>query len=78
MQYLLPMGTVAPLTIETSIKQAVYLAELRSGQTVHATLRPVAQAIGTYLENNLKIPTTTDFSEDEWNVRRGTQDIVSK
>lgn len=78
LQYLLPMGTLIPIAIETSVRQAVYLAELRSGQTVHATLRPLAQKIGHYLEDKLGIPTTCDFSEDEWNTRRGTQDITSK
>lgn len=78
LQYFMPMGTLVPIMIDTNVRQAVYLAELRSGQTVHATLRPVAQAIGHYLEDVLSIPTTCDFTEDEWNIRRGTQDIVKK
>jgi hypothetical protein len=45
---------------------------------VHSTLRPVAQAIGRYLENTMGIKTYCDFSDDEWNTRRGTQDIVVK
>jgi thymidylate synthase ThyX len=78
MQYLLPMGTVIPLVLDMKIDQAIYLAELRSSQTVHATLRPLAQDLGHYLENTLAIPTFSDFSGDSWNTRRGSQDIIKK
>lgn len=77
-QYLLPMGTMVPILLDYDLHQAVYVAELRSSQTVHATLRPVAQSLGVYLQNELGIKTYCDFTEDSWNLRRGTQDIIKK
>jgi len=77
-QYLLPMGTIVPITLDYDIHQTLYVAELRSSQTVHATLRPIAQSMGRYLEKELGVKTYCDFSEDAWNIRRGSQDITSK
>jgi thymidylate synthase ThyX len=78
MQYILPMGTLVEVILDYDVNQSLYVAELRSSQTVHSTLRPVAQAIGRYLENIMGIKTYCDFSDDKWNTRRGTQDIVVK
>jgi thymidylate synthase ThyX len=78
LQYVMPMGTLVPTTLTYNLHQALYVAELRSGQTVHATLRPVAQDIGMFIQRELGIRTYCDFTEDSWNTRRGSQDIVSK
>ncbi len=77
-QYILPMGTLVPVTMDYDVQQTLYVAELRSSQTVHATLRPLAQRMGKFLEDELGIKTYCDFTGDEWNTRRGTQDIISK
>ncbi len=78
LQYYLPMGYLVPCRLTGDIPALVYLAELRSGTTVHATLRTVAQQIGTVLEG-LGVPVHIDRSENgRFDVRRGTQDIVSK
>lgn len=77
LQYLLPMGYLVPLILDYSLQEAVYVAELRSGKTVHATLRPIAQAIGKELEE-LGIPVFYDKDESDWTVKRGEQDIVAK
>jgi len=77
-QYILPMGMIVAVDLDYDVHQALYVSELRSQQTVHATLRPVAQEIGKFLENELGIKTYCDLSEDVWNTRRGTQDIVPK
>jgi thymidylate synthase ThyX len=77
-QYILPMGNVVPIWLNYDIHQMLYVAELRSSQTVHATLRPVAQAMGKFLESKYGITTYCDYSENSWNLRRGSQDITSK
>lgn len=77
-QYILPMGTLVNLNLHYNVHQSLYVAELRSSQTVHATLRPVAQRIGYWLQNGMGIKTYCDFNGDEWNTRRGNQDIVKK
>jgi len=77
LQYLLPMGTVVSFAMKYDLQQAVYVAELRSGKTVHATARPVAQTIGAELEK-FGIPIWYNKEEDNWTVKRGTQDIVAK
>jgi hypothetical protein len=77
-QYVLPMGTLVNINLHYNVHQALYVAQLRSGQTVHATLRPIAQQMGKYLEQELHIRADCDYSEDEWSTRRGVQDIVAK
>lgn len=76
-QYILPMGYLVPVGIRYSVRQAVYVAELRSGKTVHATLRPLAQAIGETLVG-MNVPVFYDSEESDWTIRRGEQDIVAK
>jgi thymidylate synthase ThyX len=76
-QYLLPMGNLVLLNLDYSIHQAVYVAELRSGKTVHATLRPVAQAIGEKLEE-AGVTVYYDKDESDWTMKRGEQDIIAK
>ena len=76
-QYLLPMGNIVEVALRYSVQQAVYVAELRSGKTVHATVRPFAQALASELEF-YGIPMFNDKDERSWTVKRGEQDIVQK
>jgi hypothetical protein len=76
-QYILPMGNVVQVAFKYTVQQAMYVAELRSGKTVHATVRPFAQALGKYLED-YGVPVFYDKDVDDWTVRRGEQDIVKK
>jgi thymidylate synthase ThyX len=76
-QYILPMGNVVPVVLKYDIRQSVYVAELRSSKTVHATLRPVAQEMARVL-GDFGIPMYYDRDEDNWTVRRGEQDIIKK
>lgn len=78
-QYYVPMGYQNPTKITCSLPSAVYIAELRSGTTVHPTVREVAQRIGEALK--LLVPYMAlhhDMSESEWDIKRGTQDITPK
>lgn len=76
-QYFMPMGCLVPFTLVYSVSQALYVAELRSGQTVHPTLRPLAQSMASYLEDHGAV-VHYDDRPDVWTVRRGNQDIVEK
>jgi thymidylate synthase ThyX len=78
-QYYVPMGYQNPTKITCSLPSAVYIAELRSGTTVHPTVRKVAQQMGQALK--LLVPYLAlhhDMSESEWDIKRGTQDITPK
>jgi hypothetical protein len=78
LQYYLPMGYRVPCRITGDLPANVYLAELRAGSTVHATLREVAQEMGGIIRK-LGIPVYTDESDmGRFDVKRGTQDIVAR
>lgn len=77
-QYYLPMGYRVPCHISGDLPALVYLVELRSGSTVHATLRKVSQDMGKIIEG-LGVPVYLDMSESgRFDVKRGNQDIVSR
>lgn len=76
-QYFMPMGCLVPFSLEYSVSQAIYVAELRSGQTVHPTLRPLAQSMASYLDYHGAV-VHYDDRPDVWSVRRGNQDIVER
>lgn len=78
-QYLYPMGMACLCQLTYSIPQMVYVAELRSGKTVHPSLRPIAQAIGEMLTQTLpELKIYVDADEDSFSAKRGQQDIVEK
>ena len=77
--YYCPLATLVPVVMQCSLNSAVYIAELRSGQTVHPTLRKVAQQMAAWL--GMVIPGMSgnvhaDMSPDQWSLKRGTQDIT--
>lgn len=78
-QYLYPMGMALLCHLGYSLPQMVYVAELRSMKTVHATLRPIAQQMGKILKEDF--PTMAlfiDTDADGWSAKRGTQTIEEK
>lgn len=78
-QYYIAMGYSCPIQITCPLPSAIYIAELRSGTTVHPTVRKVAQQIGEAVK--LAIPGIAmhhDMSEGIWDIKRGVQDIVQK
>ncbi len=78
-QYYVAMGFNVTCVLTTSLPSAVYIAELRSGQTVHPTLRPIAQEMGHALKRLIPYMTLhVDYSPDEWSTVRGKHDIVKK
>lgn len=76
-QYFIPMGFLVPVTLEYSPDQAIYVAELRSGQSVHPTLRVQAQRMAEILKG-YGLPVYYDARDDVWSTRRGNQDIILK
>ncbi len=78
-QYLLPMGMRGLVHVAYTVPQTVYVGELRSGATVHPTLRPVAQRMLSVLAEDVPgIALYGDFSPDAWSPRRGEQTITAQ
>jgi hypothetical protein len=77
-QYAVPMGFKVNIMMKFDVNQAIYLAKLRSSVTVHPTLRVWAQELGRFLQNEFAIDAEVDYSEDNWTLKRGVQDIVKK
>jgi thymidylate synthase ThyX len=78
-QYYIAMGYMVTCDTSMSLPAAVYIAELRTMQTVHPTLREIAQQIGGFVEKSIPgIAMHHDMSPDTWSTKRGTQDIVKK
>lgn len=78
-QYFIAMGFRVPCRFSFDLPALVYFVELRSGRLVHPTLRPIAHAMHMVLKKDLSIVTLhTDLDQDDWDVRRGLQDIVKK
>ncbi len=78
-QYFYPMGVQALVHASYSVPQTAYVGELRSGKTVHASLRPIAQKMLDILREDLPaMALYGDFDEDSWSAKRGEQTISSK
>lgn len=78
-QYYLAMGFNVFCHITNPLPSAVYVTELRSGKTVHPSLRRVAHAMYHALQENFpEIKLHCDLDPDDWDVRRGLSDIIKK
>jgi thymidylate synthase ThyX len=78
-QYYVAMGFRVPCRVSYGLPAALYTIELRSGKTVHPSLRIIAQDMARALQVRLpNLKMHIDFSSDDWDVRRGKQDITSK
>ena len=78
-QYLYPMGMALLCHVGYSLPQMVYVAELRSQATVHATLRPVAQGLGRVLKEDFpQMALYIDETPDGWSTKRGEQTIEAR
>jgi len=79
LQYYIPMGYSVYMEIEYDLSEILYVAELRSGRTVHPTLRCFAVKLCEVVESKLpSVPVYADKSTDDFDIRRGLQDIVEK
>lgn len=78
-QYYVAMGFNVLCSTTFDLPSATYVAELRSGQTVHPTLRIIAQKMGKAIQKLFpKMKLYCDYSEDQWSSKRGSQTIVKK
>jgi thymidylate synthase ThyX len=80
-QYYMPMGYQVACRVTGDLPALIWLIELRSGIHVHPTLRRIAQDMGSILREQFKdydFKLYIDMSEDRFNYKRGTQDIIEK
>jgi thymidylate synthase ThyX len=78
-QYYIPLGFRVPCQVTYALPAAVYVMELRSGKTIHPTLRRVIHwMIGRFREKYPEIPLHVDMDPDDWTVRRGQQTIQAR
>ncbi len=78
-QYYTGMGFRVPCRVSYGLPAALYTIELRAGKTVHPSLRIIAQDMARALQEKFpSLPMHIDYSSDDWDVRRGKQDITSK
>lgn len=81
-QYCTPMGYKVFVDYECDLNQALYVFELRSGKTVHQTLRQLVHVWVKDFKENFEfefgdILIHADMDEDNFTLRRGTQTFDS-
>jgi thymidylate synthase ThyX len=78
-QYMLPMGFKVDYHFNCYWSELIYVASLRSSQTVHPTLREQIKywVEITKEEFNINLP-HVNTEDDAWNIRRGAQTILDK
>lgn len=70
-QYYIPLGYRCRIVASFSLPSLVYTAELRSAQSVHPTLRRVAQELLNLLSAYYpEISLHGDMSDDLWSIKR--------
>ena len=78
-QYYLPMGLNCLCHLSYGLPQMVYVSELRSGKTVHPSLRPIAHSMVKLLNNDVpSLPIYADLSSSKLDAKRGVQTITEK
>lgn len=75
-QYAIPMGYLVSFTYQCDLNQLLYILELRSGKTVHQTLRGCAQTLAKMLVSQFEgLKLHVDYDEDNFTLKRGTQTV---
>ena len=78
-QYYIAIGFNVACKFTFPLPAAIYVTELRSGRTVHPTLRKVAHQMHySLLDKFPKLKLYSDLEKDDWDVRRGLADITEK
>lgn len=79
LQYYMPLATLVHAFFDYPLTNAVYICELRTSQTVHATLRKHMQKVAEYMEEQFPaLQIHWDNSKETWNTKRGIQTILKK
>lgn len=78
-QYYTAMGFNVFCRVSYGLPATAYVVELRSGKPVHPTLRKVAHQMYKALSEKLpSLKLHCDLEQDDWDYRRGLQDITIK
>lgn len=78
-QYYIAMGFNVTCRVAYGLPATVYVIELRSGKLVHPTLRKIAHKMHHALKKEFpNLVLHSDLEQDDWDVRRGLQDITKK
>lgn len=79
LQYYMAMGFNVVCKVSYGLPAALYVTELRSGKMVHPTLRAIAHKMAGTLKKKFPVLVIhADISPNDWDVRRGMQDIKRK
>jgi len=78
-QYYLALGFLVPCKVTYGLPATVYTAELRSGATVHPTLRAIAHQMIKALQDRWpQLKLYADLTPNIWDINRGKQTIEEK
>lgn len=78
-QYAVPMGYNVPFEYTCDINQTLYILELRSGKTVHQTLREVCHRWAKSFQEEFPcIAIHVDFDEENFTLKRGQQTFATE
>jgi len=78
-QYYIAMGFNVTCRVSYGLPAVLYVVELRSGVMVHPTLRLVAHKMyHSLIKMFPDLVTYPDLGKDDWDIRRGLQDIKEK
>lgn len=78
-QYYIALGFNVACKLSYGLPAAIYVIELRAGKTVHPSLRKIAHKMHyAMLEMFPGIKLHSDLEPDDWDIRRGLQDIKEK
>jgi len=78
-QYYTALGFRVPCNVTYSLPALLYVMELRSGKTVHPTLRKQIHAmVRAFRHDYPDVALHVDMDPDDWDVRRGNQTITEK
>lgn len=77
-QYAIPMGAMVPIRYNCELNQLIYLMELRTGKTVHQTLRKYMHDIFGEFNKDFTIPIHADLDEDNFTLKRGQQTFATE
>ena len=78
-QYYIPLGYNVFCRNTYPLPATAYVIELRSGKAVHPTLRTLAHKMHhAVMAKFPQLKLQSDLDLDDWDVRRGLQDIVKR
>lgn len=78
-QYYIALGFNVPCRMAYTLPAMTYVIELRSSKYVHPTLRMIAHKMMNSFEKMFpSIKLHCDLDPDDWDIRRGLQDIKEK